>query len=88
LYTVKILWELGMPLDPARVPLRIVATDADEAVLGRARAGCYAAGSLKDQPQDLRDRALVRVGDRFRVRDDLREGIEFRQEMLVPPGSS
>jgi chemotaxis protein methyltransferase CheR len=39
-YTLKILWELGLPPGPARVPLRIIATDADEALLGRARAGC------------------------------------------------
>jgi chemotaxis protein methyltransferase CheR len=82
-YTLKILWELGMPEGPNHVPLRIVATDADEAVLARARAACYGVGSLKDLPLDLRDRAFTRQGDRLRVRDELREGIEFRQEDLT-----
>jgi chemotaxis protein methyltransferase CheR len=82
-YTLKILWELGMPPDLARVPMRIVATDADAAVLGRARAGCYTAGSLKDLPHDLRDRAFIRAGDHFQIQDDLRAGIQFRQEDLT-----
>jgi chemotaxis protein methyltransferase CheR len=65
------------------MPLRIDATDADEAVLARARAACYGVGSLKDLPLDWPDRAFTRQGDRLRVRDELREGIEFRQEDLT-----
>jgi chemotaxis protein methyltransferase CheR len=75
-YTLKILWALGMPPDLACVPLRIIATDADEAVLRRARAGCYAAGNLKDLPHDLRECSFLPAGDGFQVQDDLRDGIE------------
>jgi chemotaxis protein methyltransferase CheR len=82
-YTLKILWELGMHPDLPRAAIRIVATDADAAVLERARAACYAASSLKDLPQDLRNRAFLRAGDRLRVWDELREGTEFRREDLT-----
>jgi chemotaxis protein methyltransferase CheR len=82
-YTLKILWELGISEGRTHVPLRIVATDADEAVLARARAACYGLGSLKDLPLELRDRAFTRQGDQLRVRDELRQGIEFRQEDLT-----
>jgi chemotaxis protein methyltransferase CheR len=31
----------------------------------------------------LRERAFIPTGDRFRVRDDLRQGVEFRHEDLT-----
>jgi chemotaxis methyl-accepting protein methylase len=82
-YTLRIIWELGMPEGRTRVPLRLVATDADEAVLAHARTACYGVGSLKELPLDWWDRAFNRQGDRLRVRDELREGIEFRREDLT-----
>jgi len=44
----------------------IVATDVDAHLLERARAGVYAASSLKEVPESLREQAFRREGGRFR----------------------
>jgi chemotaxis protein methyltransferase CheR len=51
-YTLRILWDLGLPAERARVPLRIVATDVDARLLERAREGRYPASSLKELPRE------------------------------------
>src|SRR6516165_2722061 len=79
-YTLRILWERGQPAERARVPLRIVATDIDARLLERAREGRYPASSLKELPRELFKPAFVRDGEQFRVRDELRAGVEFRRQ--------
>jgi chemotaxis protein methyltransferase CheR len=45
-YTLRILWELGLPAELARPPLRVVATDIDARLLERAWEGrCRRAAS-------------------------------------------
>ena len=79
-YTLRILWEQGLSAGRARVPLWIVATDVDERLLERAREGRYPASSLKELPRELLEPAFVRDGEQFRVRDELRAGVEFRRQ--------
>ena len=79
-YTLRILWERGLPAERARVPLRIVATDIDERLLECAREGRYPASSLKELPRELLETAFVREGEQFRVRDELRAGVEFHRQ--------
>jgi chemotaxis protein methyltransferase CheR len=79
-YSLKMLWKYCARCEAGALPLRVIATDADPAVLDRARRGCYAAGSLKDLPREWLDSEFVQWGDCFCVREDLREGIEFRLE--------
>jgi chemotaxis protein methyltransferase CheR len=79
-YTLRILWELGLPPNPPRVPLRVVATDIDERLLERAREGRYSASSLKELPRELLETAFVRDGDQFRLREELRAGVEFHRQ--------
>jgi chemotaxis protein methyltransferase CheR len=79
-YTLRILWELVLPPNPPRVPLRVVATDIDERLLERAREGRYPASSLKELPRELLKPAIVRDSEQFRVRDELRAGVEFRRQ--------
>jgi chemotaxis protein methyltransferase CheR len=79
-YTLRILWEWGLPAERARVPLRLVATDIDERLLKRASEGRYPASSLKELPRELLETAFVRDGEQFRVRDELRAGVEFRRQ--------
>jgi chemotaxis protein methyltransferase CheR len=88
-YTLRILWEQGLPAERSRVPLRIVATDIDERLLKRAREGRYPASSLKELPRELLQTAFVRDGEQFRVRDEFRAGVEFhRQDIrkVMPAG--
>ena len=88
-YTLRILWERELPAERGRVPLRVVATDVDERLLERAREGRYPASSLKELPRELLQTAFVRDGEQFRLRDELRAGVEFhRQDIreVMPAG--
>src|SRR5262245_29378402 len=79
-YTLRILWERELPAECGPVPLQIVATDVDERLLERARQGLYPASSLKELPRELLETALVREGEQFRLRDELRVGVEFYRQ--------
>ncbi len=79
-YSLKMLWKYCAQRAAGVLPLRILATDADPGVLDRARRGCYAAGSLKALPREWIDTEFVQCGECFCVREDLREGIDFRLE--------
>ena len=59
------------------VSLIILATDIDEAMLKRAREGCFEEHSLHDLPPHLVASAFDRSTDRFCVRPEHREGITF-----------
>jgi chemotaxis protein methyltransferase CheR len=79
-YTLRILWEWDLTAERVRVPLRVVATDIDERLLERAREGRYSASSLKELPRELLETAFVRDGDQFRLREELRAGVEFHRQ--------
>jgi chemotaxis protein methyltransferase CheR len=84
-YTLAILWAVRLEPRFPELSLRVVATDLDERLLARARAGRYAPSSLKELPQDLRAAGFEAadgewpVRDRFRrvafLQQDLREGM-------------
>jgi chemotaxis protein methyltransferase CheR len=80
-YTIAILWGLRLqPRFPA-LEMRIVATDLDERVLERARAGRYATSSLRELPDDLRAAGFEPAEGEWRVRDRFR-GVDFRRQDL------
>jgi chemotaxis protein methyltransferase CheR len=70
--------------DPARrlegVDLRVLATDADREMLRRAREARYPASSLRDLPEGWADRAFEKVGEEYRLRDEIRRAVEFRSQ--------
>lgn len=78
-YTVAILWERVVPHDTS---IEILATDAEEHMLERARRGCYPGGSLRELPENLRDAAFSRENHLFCVRDEYRPAVTFRREDL------
>jgi chemotaxis protein methyltransferase CheR len=85
-YSLRILWNLAVKGDPS---LSIVATDVDEALLRRARDGCYGRTTLREIPPELTLQAFARDGSRFCVRPQYREGVEFLKQDLrseAPPG--
>jgi chemotaxis protein methyltransferase CheR len=86
-YSLRILWSLAVK--DASDPPSIVATDVEEALLGRARDGCYGRTSLRELPPELTSQAFVRDGSRFCVRPQYREGVKFLKQDLrseAPPG--
>ncbi len=79
-YTLLILAHTGRFTRFADVRMRLLATDADEQMLRRARQARYPAGSLKDVPPDWLCGPLQRSGDEYRVRADLRGQVELRKQ--------
>lgn len=83
-YTLRILWDLCLADRFPGLELDIVATDADSAVLGRARRAIYSAGCLREVPRAWVEKAfVVRDGD-FHLREEFRRGIRFvRQDIRL-----
>jgi chemotaxis protein methyltransferase CheR len=76
-YTLTIIWRLGVQPQFPSVDLRIIATDADPNMLERARRGCHATSSLKDFPADWLPIAFTESNDLFSVKPDFRKGVDF-----------
>jgi chemotaxis protein methyltransferase CheR len=87
-YTLALLWRLRLQWQYPSLTLRIVATDRDAGLLERARAGCYAASSLKELPTDLRAAGFERRDERWCVRDEFREAPFLQQDLraAMPEG--
>ncbi|AKQ70523.1 Chemotaxis protein methyltransferase CheR [Myxococcus hansupus] len=82
-YTLSVLFWLGLqPYFPAARRLEVVATDADAALLERARRGCYPRGTLRELPAAWVARAFPSGGDVLCLAPEYRRGIEFLQQDL------
>jgi chemotaxis protein methyltransferase CheR len=79
-YTLSLLWDLVLRARYPGLSLRVVATDSGEAVLARAGAGVYAAGTLRDLPRGWLEAGFERQGERFRLRERFRDAVELRQQ--------
>lgn len=87
-YTLAVLWRCRLGHRYPQLRLRVVATDIDAHLLGRARNGCYGASSLKALPPDLLAAAFAPSGTQHCIRDEFRQ-IEFLQQDIrqtVPEG--
>lgn len=76
-YTLAILWSLQFQSVHRAINIRIVATDADENQLERARQACYLFSSIKALPAQWTKMAFDVSGDRYCLRDQYRENVEF-----------
>lgn len=81
-YTLNLLWRLSVQRRFPNVELRILATDIDPQQLDRARVGCYSRGSLKELPKEWLGIAFEENDDRYSLRPEYREGIEFLRQDL------
>jgi chemotaxis protein methyltransferase CheR len=81
-YTLKILWDLEVANSYPGVPLSIIATDIDQAMLARAGKACFDASSLHELPPHFIERAFDRAGSRLCLKPQHREGIEFLHQDL------
>ena len=76
-YSVNVTWLTSLAQRYPGLELDIVALDADETMLKRALAGCYRASSLKEMPDDLRERAFEPIDAELRLRAAFRTGVHF-----------
>jgi chemotaxis protein methyltransferase CheR len=81
-YTLKIIWDVEIARAFPDVSLSIVASDIDEAMLARAREGCFESTSLHELPPPLIERSFDRLDSRYCVRPEHRKGIEFLDQDL------
>ena len=76
-YSVRIAFSQHAERAHPGVHIRILATDAEPAMLRRAAEACYGKGSLKDLPSAVLDQAFLRQDDRYVLRADLKAGVRF-----------
>jgi len=97
-YTLSILWNLDLEDRYPGVALRIVATDAEPAVLERARRARYQPASLKELPDPWIDAAFDDVSeepskqpeDTMQLRSAFREPVELLEQDIreeMPAGA-
>lgn len=77
-YSLRIAWQHQASAEVPQIGFAVLGTDAEPQMLRRARAAVYAAGSLKDLPAGCTETAFTQADGLYRLRDEFREGIEFR----------
>jgi chemotaxis protein methyltransferase CheR len=89
-YTLSMIWALSVGARFPGLSIRILATDADERVLERARLASYQPSSLKDLPSAWRTAAFTPTGRRLTLLPAFREAVEFKLQDIrtaLPEGS-
>jgi chemotaxis protein methyltransferase CheR len=81
-YTLKILWDIEVATAYPGVALSIVASDVDQAMLARAREGCFGPASLHELPPTLIERGFDRLDSLYCVKPEHCRGIEFLDQDL------
>jgi chemotaxis protein methyltransferase CheR len=76
------IWRLRLAATFPALRLRVVASEIDPELIGRARMGCYPAYSVKDLPADITARAFRRTPSGYCVRDEVRAGVELVEQDL------
>ena len=79
---LKILWDFEVAIAFPGVALSIVASDVDQAMLARAREGCFEPTSLHELPPTLIEQGFDRLDSRYCVKPEHREGVEFLDQDL------
>jgi chemotaxis protein methyltransferase CheR len=80
-YTLQILWKFSvLPQVKADIPLRILATDRDISLMGRAKKGTYHEGSFKDMPREYIVQAFEKRGDMYHIKDFFKQDVQFLEQ--------
>lgn len=78
-YTIALIWTLRLARVFPCVALEITAIDVDDTMLRRAKSGCYAAGSLKHLPSDLRESGFEPIDGLYCLRDASRGSVNLQK---------
>ena len=81
-YTVSVLFRHGLQPRFPEARLELLATDADEALLVRARQGCYPRGTLRELPPEWARDAFPDPGPEPCLAEAYREGLTFLRQDL------
>ncbi len=84
-YSIAILLKENFPM-LADWSVKVIATDISSFILARAREGCYSQLEVnRGLPAPLLVKYFKKNGLEWKVRDDIREMIEFRELNLIEP---
>jgi len=77
-YTLAIMWTLELQARFPDISIDIVATDADSAMIRRARKGRYEFSSLKELPEIWRSRVFSREDGSYCIEPEYVYNVDFR----------
>ncbi len=63
--------------------IKIIATDIDKQVIDKAKTGLYSAKSIASVPDDLKKKYFTQVGNSFKISDEIKSRVEFKQHNLL-----
>ena len=63
--------------------IKIIATDIDKQIIAQAKTGIYAEKSLTGIPKDLREKYFTKIGTSYKISDEIKSRVEFRQHNLI-----
>ncbi len=78
-YSLAMAFSKHVPLSN----IRILATDIDDQVIASAKAGLYDAKAVANVPADLKKKYFTPVGDSFKISDDIKKCVTFKEHNLL-----
>ena len=82
-FTLLLIWHFLIACDWPLLSLEIIATDADDAMISRARVACYEPSSLKDLPQAWIAQAFHSTNNSLCLRSAFRDQVDFRLQDIT-----
>ncbi len=78
-YTLVMVLSKFVPLNT----IRILATDIDKEAVEKAKTGIYNAKSVENLPKEFLQKYFTKVGESFKINDEIKNCVEFRQHNLL-----
>lgn len=78
-YTISMILSNFMSLNN----VKILATDIDENVLARAKAGIYPERSLNEVPDAIRRKFFIQDGSFYKVSDEIKKTVMYKKQNLL-----
>ena len=76
-YTLAMIWDFRLQIRFPGLDLQVLATEADRQLIDRAQEGRYPWSSVKDLPENWRDRAFARDGDEYCLHPEHKSRVRF-----------
>lgn len=63
--------------------IKVIATDIDKGAIEKAKLGMYSEKSLENLPNEFKTKFFDKIGDSFKVIDEVKKCVEFKQMNLL-----
>lgn len=63
--------------------IKIIATDIDKGAIQKAKLGVYSEKSLNSLPAEFKNKFFQKIGDSFKINDEVKNCVEFKQMNLL-----